>query len=411
MPAITARDRLRLLAGAASSFALAACGGGGGGGSSSAVGIDTGSPGGGTTPTPTPTGPVFTPTAPDLKTNFRNNFLVGAAVRPQTQVDNPAAVDLLLKHYNSITPENDLKMGAIAPTEGVFNFDTMDALVDFAEENGMEIEGHTLLWHVETPDYFLQGTPAQIRTRLENYITTVVSRYAGRIKTWHVVNEVVANNPDEPTGVSGQQGLYRNSNWYQAVGNADFIDWAFNAARAADPNAILLFNEFNTEIPLKRRALVAILEDLLSRGIPVDGVGHQFHATLQTPVSEILAALDAVDDMFAGLVNHVTELDISMYTDPGSCFETQTNCQPDVGGPSIPAAQDRVQAQMYKDLFAGFVQRSTGSLNAVTTWGYYDGLSFLNNSPVTRFNHPLLFDRDLQEKTAYRAIMDPNYQF
>jgi len=189
-------------------------------------------------------------------------------------------------------------------------------------------------------------------------------------------------------------------------GNADYIDWAFEAARAADPDCKLFINDYNTELAGKRGRFVGVIADLLARNIPLDGAGHQMHLNVDTPVSEALAAIDAVDELFLGLDQHITELDISIYSDPGSCFASQTNCDADYGG-AIPDSIMTRQAELYRDLFNGFAERV--SVTSVTTWGVSDAASWLDNYPVTRTNAPLLWDRDREAKSALQAILDPDF--
>lgn len=399
MMQFTARDRLKFLTGAAA-LGLGACGGGGGGGGSSAsapapVAV---------TPTPPVTPPPATP-APagtTLQSAFNANFKMGTALNGQ-QIAGPSG-DIARDEFNSITPEYELKANNIAPTQGVFDFDQADRVVDWAIANGKEVRGHALLWHEATPDYFLQGTPAQIRTRLETYITTVVDHFKDRIKIWDVVNEVVS--VDIYNGNNGV-GPDRDTAWLQAVGSGDYIDWAFRAARAADPDAVLFLNDYNTENPIKRAWLIEIVQRLLDRGVPIDGVGHQFHFQPDTEISAAAGAIDAVDGLFAGLIQHVTELDMNMYSDPGTCWESETGCAADLGA-NPPAANLAAQAQMARDLFDALKARS--SVESVSVWGVRDGDSWLNFVPTERFNHPLLFDRSGNPKPAYRAITDPDYE-
>ena len=127
-----------------------------------------------------------------LRDTFTNNFKIGAALS-SFQVDRgEISVDLARSQFNSLTPEFQLKMDVIAPTEGVLDFTGADEIVDWALANGMEVRGHALVWHEATPAYFLEGTRDEIRTRLENYITAVVGHFRGRIAVWDVVNEATS---------------------------------------------------------------------------------------------------------------------------------------------------------------------------------------------------------------------------
>jgi len=263
-----------------------------------------------------------------LRDSFRNNFSVGTAVTANQINANDLSATLAQSQFNVITPEYELKADQIAPTEGVYNFGPADRVVDWALSNNMTVRGHALVWHEATPAYFYEGTNAQIRARLENYITTVMEHFAGRITVWDVVNE--ATSVDIFNGNDGV-GPDRNTEWFQAVGSADYIDWAFNAARAVDPNVQLFLSDYETENPFKMNWTMEIVRRLLDRGIPIDGVGHQFHLQLDTEASGALAAIDTVDAEFAGLINHVTELDVNFYNDPGTCWQNGTNCRPDLG--------------------------------------------------------------------------------
>jgi len=338
-----------------------------------------------------------------LRNKYRNNFTIGAAVT-SGRIDPEDGSALIAKaQFNCLTPEYELKPNNLAPTEGVFNFVEADRIVDWAIANGMEVRGHALLWHESTPAYFLRGSRAEIKARLENYITAVVEHFRGRVAIWDVVNEVVS--VDLYRGNDGI-GPDRQEAWYDAVGNADYIDWAFRAARAADPDAKLFISEYFTENAKKRGWLIDIVRRLVNRGVPIDGVGHQFHLKLNTPVQDALAAIDAIDNEFMGLINHVTELDVNFYDDPGVCFSSGTNCDADIGD-TPPADMLATQARLLRALMDGLTQRS--SVESVTYWGVRDGDSWLNTNPVTRTNHPLLFDRSGNPKSAFYAITDDNY--
>lgn len=393
MHTFTARDRLKLLAGGAAALATG-CGGGGGSSSTPPVVV---------TPPPAPTPPPasdFVPTAGQFKNTFSGQFDVGAAIQDNQINSATLDADILKDQFSSITAEFQMKPDIIAPSEGTFDWSAPDALVEFAEENGLAIRGHALLWHLSTPDYFLAGSPEDVRARLENYVTEVVTRYRGRIFAWDVVNEVITDD-------DAAADPYRRSNWWDASGgNADYIDWAFNAARAADPNCLLFINEYNTRFSGKQGRYIEVIRDLVDRDIPIDGVGHQMHLNVETNAADALGAIDAVDAEFMGLVQHVTELDVSLYPDPGSCFADQTGCRADYGS-NIPDSVLRSQALLYRAVFEGFVNRP--SITSVSTWGVSDAQSWLNDVPITRTNAPLLWDRDRTAKSALQAILDPEF--
>jgi endo-1,4-beta-xylanase len=387
------QTRRAILAGSAS-FLLSACGGGGATRSPVTVSPPPSPP-----PPPPPPPAAFVPSDGAFKNAFQNKFVVGAAIGTAEVASGSTEAAILQAQFNSITAENVMKPATLAPTKGNYDFSAADALIAFAEANNIQIRGHALLWHRATPDYFFEGTPAEVRQNLEDYITAVVTHFKDKIYAWDVVNEVVSDS-------DGGTAPYRDSNWYQAAGGPDYIDWAFQAARAADPNTLLFINDYNTELSGKRGRLLDVVTDLVNRNIPLDGVGHQAHIQAATPAADVLAAVDAVDNQFMGLENHITELDISIYNDPGSCFENQTGCASDYGD-NIPQSVIDDQAEKYRTLFNGFADRS--SITSVTTWGLADGQSWLNGYPVTRTNAPLLYDRNLDAKKALQAIIEPDF--
>jgi len=128
-------------------------------------------------------------------------------------VEGNLSGQIAIDQFNSMTAEFEMKPQQIAPVEGEFNFERSDALVNWALENNLEVRGHTLLWHEATPDYFFEGTRAEIRARLENYITTVVNHFKDRVKIWDVVNEVVSD--DVFSGSNGIGPDRRNSRWWE----------------------------------------------------------------------------------------------------------------------------------------------------------------------------------------------------
>jgi endo-1,4-beta-xylanase len=408
-------------------FAVTACGGGGGPGGGSSSSSSSSSSSGGNNP-PTLPDPA---TAPALKTTLAARFGVvdfpfGAAIEASATTGSQAT--LLRRHFSSITAENAMKPDTIWPnapgTSGptaqpaaAANFGPADVLVTFATTNGMQVRGHTLLWHQTAPDWFFAGDTGQVanyratvQQRLRDYIFAVIAHYPD-VYAWDVVNEVASDTPNA-------SNPYRTTSpWYQAyaVGGNDgreyvrdaflFAGQARTAANRTSADMKLMLNDYNTEIPGKRANVIAILRDVINAGIPIDGVGHQFHLQLGTDVAQVTAAFQAVESVSSTLVNHVTELDVSIYADPGSCFSSRTipPCLADLGAnPPQQVLSD--QATLYRALFDAF---DRPSVTSVTTWGLADNHTWLNTFPVARTNRPLLFDTALNPKWAFWTVADP----
>jgi endo-1,4-beta-xylanase len=335
---------------------------------------------------------------PPLKQAFAANFLIGAALEP-AQLEDAADVELLTRHFSSITAENVMKPRTLAPDgAGRYAFADADRLVSFATDHGLKVRGHTLVWHQRAPAWFFGGDRARpeayralVRERLETYVTDVVTHFRGKVYAWDVVNEPASDDDGE---------TYRTSSpWHEALGPS-YIEYAFRAARAADPAARLFINDYGTQRPTKRARVLAIAADLLAGGVPVDGVGHQLHLDYQARASEANDALTAVEAL--GLDNHVTELDVSVYADPPSCTATsRAGCQADYGD-AVPRAVLDAQAALYRDLFAVF--KTHRSLTSVTTWGLSDNHTWLTRFPVARRNLPLMFDASRSPKWSWWGL-------
>ena len=378
-------------------------------------------PGGGGTPTPQLPSPA---TAPALKTVLAAKygvvgFPVGAAIEPSSTTNADSA--LLIKHFSSITAENVMKPDTIwpsipgtAPAQPAVtpNFGPADALVAFAAANNMQVRGHTLLWHQTVPTWMIVGDLSNaanyrvaLQQHLRTYITAVMNHFPN-VYAWDVVNEVSSDTPNDPNP-------YRTTSiWYQAYANGglagkDYVVDAFRIAvdvRAAmgKPAIKLMLNDYNTEIPGKRANIIKIIQDIQAAGVPIDGVGHQFHLSLGADVTEVTNALVAVENL--GLINHVTELDVSIYADPGSCFSQRAipPCLADLGA-NPPQTVLTQQATLYRALFTAF---NRASVQSITFWGVADNHTWLNSFPVTRTNRPLLFDTAGNPKWAFWTIVD-----
>jgi endo-1,4-beta-xylanase len=404
---------------------LAACGGGGddGGGS---LPPPAGGGGGGSGQLPPPA------TAPSLDSTIAArfgapNYPVGAAI--QSGQLSGISRALLIKHFSSITAEYQMKpdfvwpnapgtSGATAQPAAQPIFVPGDDLANFAISNSMGLRCHTLVWHQTAPDWFFAGDRsnpvnyrATVRQRLRDYIRAVVFHWP-TCYAWDVVNEVATDS-------ANAANPYRtDSPWYIAysVGGADGTEYvrdAFNFAAEAradrganSANMKLMLNDYNTELPGKRANVMKIVQELVNAGIPIDGVGHQFHLQLNADVAQVTAALAAVETLSSTLVNHVTELDVSIYNDPGNCFSQRAipPCVADHGA-SPPQSVLSEQARLYRTLFNTF---NRPSVTSITFWGIADYATWLNAFPVTRTNRPLLFDTNGDPKWAFWAVVDPN---
>lgn len=335
-----------------------------------------------------------------LKDYYKDYFLIGAAVTPQS-VTGPEAA-LILKNFNSLTAENVMKMGPIHPEENRYNWEPADQIVAFAQANKLMMRGHTLCWHNQTPDWFFRdksGNPVSkevLLKRLKEHITEVVTRYKGKIYAWDVVNEAIADGDEKLP--NGQEIIFRNTSWYKITGE-EFIAKAFEYAHEADPNAILFYNDYNTEKPLKRERIYNMLKKLVDAKVPVHGVGLQGHWSLTDPnEAELRESIAKFSSL--GLKVQVTELDVTVYAPEG----TQRSRRADESDAFTPE-MEQMQIDQYRMFFKVF-RENKKFITGVTFWNVSDKHSWLDNFPVRgRKNYPLLFDKNLMPKKAYWEVV------
>lgn len=317
--------------------------------------------------------------------------------------ERPADWPLLTAQFSHVTPENCMKPAALRATDQAWDFDQADKFVAFAKAKDLKVVGHCLVWAKDdrTPAWFHEdaGAPASkevLLGRMKAYIDTVVGRYKGKIAAWDVVNEALDDGKNE----------LRDSGWTRAAGD-EFIALAFEYAHAADPAALLIYNDYNNELDGKREKMLRLLARLKSRGAPVHAIGLQGHYEIDRvpyeALEKTLVALRAI-----GMKAVVSELDIDViprgrwWADGNKHRAEMVKVDPYADGcpPDILARQ----AEQYARLFRLF-RNYDDVIVRVSFWNLHDGQSWLNTFPWKRVNHPLLFDRQGQPKPAFTAVL------
>lgn len=344
--------------------------------------------------------------ASGLKDAFKNDFLIGTALNARTLADPDSRQrDLIAREFNSITAENCMKWGEIEPQEGQWQWECPDRFVAFGRAHGMRIVGHTLVWHSQTPKYLFvdeQGkaiSTERLVKRLETHTATLVDRYRGSIAIWDVVNEAI---DEDDKG-------WRQTQWLKILG-PDYMARAFQIAHEADPKAHLIYNDYNEHNPGRRAFLIERIRDYKRRGVPIHGVGFQGHIGLDYPdLTEYERSIEAV--AAEGLRVHITELEIDVLpraweftgAEISAIREGSEKLNPYVS--SLPKAVEQQQVARYREFFE-LLLKHHDVIDRVTFWGTHDGESWKNDFPVRgRTNYPLLFDRNLNKKAAYDALV------
>lgn len=349
------------------------------------------------------------PTAVEIKPGtmreaFEGKFLIGAAINVRQVVSNDEkVVSVIRDQFSALVPENCMKPEEIHPKKDLYDWREADALVELAQKNGQVLTGHCLVWHSQVPYWFFKDDMAQPVTkeeliqRMKDHITTVVSRYKGKIKGWDVVNEAIM-----------EDGSLRHSQFYNIIG-PEFIKLAFQFAHEADPDAELYYNDYGLDNPTKRQGVINLVRDLKANGCRIDAVGMQSHVAFNTNLTEYENSIVAFAN--EGVKVMATELDLSvlpwpmgyMGADVSANFEYQKQMNPYVD--SLPMEKAKEQADFFVKLFSIYL-RHADVIDRVTFWGVADGDSWKNGWPMPgRTDYPLAFDRNYQPKPLVDAIV------
>lgn len=391
-----------------------------------------------------------TPEVP-LKDAYREHFKIGTAInravatgqafrRSEEQVK--ADVALVKAQFNHVVAENEMKWMSLHPRSGKEGYDwtAADAFVEFGIKNNMELAGHTLVWHSQTPNWVFEGThlppgasqeskPAgaenkadapqaappppgpgrgpggggfgdfrgfnldgprasreELLERMREHIHTVVGRYKGKIKVWDVVNEAISD---------GGPDVLRKSPWSVIIG-PDFIEKAFQYAHEADPDAILRYNDYGLENPEKRKKLITLIKQLQEKKVPVMAIGSQAHLNVSITFETMDQSLAEMKSL--GLPIHITELDVNSATggQRGTGADIAANAATTAGG--LVAEADKKLTAAYTGIFRAFLKHRD-AVKVVTFWGPNDANSWRSRG------RPLLFDGDSKPKPAFDAVI------
>jgi endo-1,4-beta-xylanase len=387
---------------------------------------------------------------PALKDAYKDHFQIGVAInrgiatgtgsgrRSLELVENDIA--RTTEQFNQITAENDMKWQLIHPRPGAdgYDFAPADAFVNFGMSRNMYLIGHTLVWHSQTPNWVFAGTnpppPSatnaaliapvasantnapgtnqpgrrgfgpgfgggfgryngprasrdELLQRMREHIHTVVGRYKGKVKSWDVVNEALADG--------NGTNVLRSSLWLEIIG-PDFIAKAFQYAHEADPGAILRYNDYGLENPAKRKRLISLIKELQAQKVPVHAIGSQAHVNVSTTFETMDQSLAELATL--GLPIHITELDVNSAAggQRGVGADIASNAVTTQGG--LVSDADKKLADAYAGIFRAFVKHRK-DVKMVTFWGVNDAVSWRAQGK------PLLFDGNNQPKPAFDAVI------
>lgn len=422
MPAITLFSptprALKLASLAAIGLVVSACGGGGSSSSTpvvvtsstavssaSAISSSSSAPSSSSAASSSSTG-VYSANVDSLK-SLATTFPIGIAVSntdsPSYNIlTNTAEKTVAEKHFNQMTAGNIMKVSYLHPSLNNFTFTNADAFIDYAKTKDINVHGHALIWHsdYQVPSFIKNwsGSSADFLAMLDTHVTTIVDHFETKdnLVSWDVVNEAIAD-----TG-----GFRTDSAFYTKSGDsAVYIERSFKAARLADNDVDLYYNDYNIEQNnAKTDTLITMLTDFQARSIPITGVGFQMHVFLSSPsITSIKAAMQRVVDK--GLKVKITELDVSI-NNPYSANWPSNKVNP------VTQAALLSQKKRYCDIVKAYIETvPVAQRGGITVWGASDSNTWLNDLYKTQFSNekiswPLLFDDQYNDKPALRGFAD-----
>ncbi len=335
------------------------------------------------------------------------DFPIGVAVAAGSGAadifTNTARQNVVREEFSQIVAENIMKMSYMYSGSS-FSFTNADRLASWAASNGKSLHGHALVWH---PSYQLPSwatdTNTNFRSDYARHIDTVAAHFAGKVKSWDVVNEALFDSADDDG--RGSANGYRQSVFYRQYGSPEYIDEAFRRARAADPTAELYYNDFNTEENgAKTTALVNLVQRLITNGAPIDGVGFQMHVMNDYPsIANIRASLQKIVNLSPTLKIKISELDVRLNNpydgNSNNDYKNRSDCATSCAGLDTQKARYKEIIQAYLDIVP------PARRGGVVVWGIADPDSwFYTNQNLPDW--PLLFNDSLQKKPAYQGVAE-----
>jgi endo-1,4-beta-xylanase len=315
-------------------------------------------------------------------------LLFGSCLALKYCVQSAAYQQLFLAQCNIATPELHMKWNSLSSQPGVYDFENADKFVAFCTTNRIRVRGHTLVWHDALPAWVVAQLSVETGPAMMTaHIRKVAGHFAGKLYSWDVVNEVLDPGSHRPDGL-------RDSPWLQKCGT-NYIEVAFRETAAADPNALLVWNENYLEVSngfgrAKRTAMLVLLDRMLGRGVPIHGIGLEAH--LRGDQAAVLG-----DESYEAFLSELARRGMKI-------FITELDVQ-DVTLPAGAGARDRGVADVYGRFLGASLRQP--AVKGIVTWGLADCFTWIagyrprqDGLPV----RPLPFDANCQPKAAYYAI-------
>lgn len=314
----------------------------------------------------------------------------------------------ITKTFNWVVAENCMKCEVIHPEEDRYDFTLADEFVNKAKSANLKVLGHCLIWHSQCARWLFFDNDQQLvdketlKARMKAHITGVMSHFKGRVDAWDVCNECFEDD-----------GSFRNSLFYQIMGE-EFIPWAFQCAKEADPDVELFYNDFSMNKATKVEAVCNFFKPLIAKGLKVDAIGMQGHIILEDGADVIINQYDHSINCIKelGVKAAFSELDLSMLPNPygfsGANISDKFAYRPEMD-PYKDGLPDSVQTQ-FDNFWIGFYKMlltHKETVNRVSFWCFNDANSWRNDFPIRgRSDYATLFDRNSQPKRTIQMLID-----
>jgi len=348
---------------------------------------------------------------PPLKEKFPASILIGNIAATNDSGVTAIINQSLIRHFNALTSENDMKPSSISTGKGTYNWTNADKFVNAATASGFKVIGHTLLWHNQIPAWQQNiGTSAsspptseqkaEALTAMKEYVTAVVTHFKGKIYSWDVLNEAF---PDSASGGDWKIAMRQENPWFKVIGS-DFVYEAFLAARLADPDAKLYYNDYNTDQTGRATVIRDMVRDVNQKykeafpsetQLLIEGIGMQEHHNTGVTAASIRAALNMFRPL--GVKIAVSEIDV-LGQDWGSFSSVGQGANKHASS-TVTNNGLMTQASLYKqymDVYKDF----TDIIERISIWGITDDKSWRSAGL------PLLFDDKGKAKPAYYKFVE-----
>lgn len=267
------------------------------------------------------------------------------------------------QYWNQITAENECKWASIEGTRHNYNFNGCKAAYNWAKQNGGHFKFHALVWGSQYPNWLNGMSVNDTKTAITEWFDQVKKNFPD-LEMIDVVNEAIRTGQGQY-----HSGYGKNNNIIGALGgdnNGDynFVTTAFKMARERWPEAILIYNDYNT-VQWQKNEGIQLVQTILKNGAPVDAYGQQAHDMMSQGggaggtggggvclnINTLKSTIKEIHDK-VGIPLFITEYDIA--TD-----------------------DDNIQKQCYQEQISFFMEAPY--IAGITIWGYLYGATWTTN--------------------------------